>query len=132
VIRLLVVDDSSLLRILVSRMLDNIDGIEVVGECADGSDVVVKAAAVTPDVVLMDVSMPVMNGPEAARLLQQWQPAVRVLMYSSTGAAQERKDSADAAAAGFLVKDGDFGKLVAAIRTIAAGGLVWPEPGVQA
>jgi DNA-binding NarL/FixJ family response regulator len=53
-------------------------------------------------------------------------------MYSSTDTVQDRRDAADVGAAGFLVKDADFGALVAAIRTVADGGVVWPEAGLEA
>jgi chemotaxis response regulator CheB len=81
-VRLLVVDDSATLRTLLSKLFDGREGIEMVGQCGDGSEVVTTAAEVRPDVVLMDVSMPLMDGPEATRLLLQTQPAARVVMFS--------------------------------------------------
>jgi DNA-binding NarL/FixJ family response regulator len=126
VIRLLIVDDSATLRTIVAGIIDRIPGIEVVGECADGIDVVTKAAEVNPDVVLMDVSMPVMGGPEATRLLLQTRPAARVLMFSGSQTTEGLDEAAAAGAVGYLVKKGRFDALDAAIRTVASGGTAWP------
>lgn len=131
-IRLLVVDDSATLRTIVARIIDSIPGIEVVGECSDGIDVVTTAAEVNPDVVLMDVSMPVMGGPEATRLLLQTRPAARVLMFSGSQSPEGVNEAADAGAVGYLVKKGRFDALDAAIRTVASGGTAWPDDGMTA
>jgi DNA-binding NarL/FixJ family response regulator len=124
-IRLLLVDDSTTMRTFLSRILDGRAGISVVGECADGSEVSAKAAEVVPDVVVMDLSMPVMSGIEAIRVLLNAQPAVRILMLSASQNPEDHLHAAEAGAVGFVSKDGDFGALVSAIHTVAAGGTVW-------
>lgn len=126
VIRLLVVDDNTSLREMVSRLLNGLEGIAVVGQCSDGSEATLRAAQLRPDVVLMDMNMPVMQGPEATRRLLQSQPTVRVLMLSVSRSPEDLIAAQEAGAAGYLVKDGNIGSLVAAIQTVAAGGTAWP------
>lgn len=99
-IRVLVVDDHPFVRAGVSVVLGQALGIEVVGQCADGDQVVGMAAAVHPDVVLMDVQMPVTSGPEATRSLLACQPLVRVLMLTGTMAGAELNEAARAGAVG--------------------------------
>jgi len=125
-IRVLLVDDHSFVRAAVSALLSDEDGIEVVGECADGVDVASTAASVRPDVVLMDVRMPT-SGIEATRSLLAEQPTVRVLMLTSSFQADEFEKAARAGAVGFLAKGGQPAVLVSAIRIAAAGGTVWPD-----
>jgi DNA-binding NarL/FixJ family response regulator len=126
VIRLLVIDDNASLREMVSRLLNGLEGIAVVGQCSDGSEAMSMAAQATPDVVLMDMNMPVMQGPEVTRRLLQAQPTVRVLMLSVSRSPEDVIAARGAGAAGYLVKDGNIGLLVAAIQTVAAGGTAWP------
>ena len=128
IIRLLVADDEPLLRTLLVRMLDNHPGIEVVGECENGVEAVARTAKLKPNLVLMDVSMPVMNGLEATRRLLQMQPGIKVLIYSGGRTMQNLEDAVAAGAVGYQLKDGDFARLVAAIRTVAAEQTAWPEP----
>ena len=128
IIRLLVADDEPLLRTLLVRMLDNHPGIDVVGECENGVEAVARTAKLKPNLVLMDVSMPVMNGLEATRRLLQMQPGIKVLIYSGGRTMQNLEDAVAAGAVGYQLKDGDFARLVAAIRTVAAEQTAWPEP----
>ena len=80
-IRVLLVDNHTFVREAVSALLSDTDGIEVVGECVDGSEVTSVAAAVLPDVVLIDIRMPT-SGIDATRLLLSEQPTIRVLMLT--------------------------------------------------
>ncbi len=125
-IRVLVVDDHSLVRSWVTGMLRAAGGIDVVGECADGSEVTSVAGDVLPDVVVMDSRMPVMSGTEATRQLMAGGPPTRVLMLTASVSSRLLRDAAAAGVCGYLVKDGDAGVLVDAVRTVAAGGTVWP------
>jgi len=126
-IRVLLVDDHEFFRMSVASILGEAEGIVVVGECADGAEVLDKADATLPDVVLMDVTMPIVQGPDATQVLLASHPGVRVLMLSATLDARAVAESAQAGAAGFLFKDGDAAALIGAIRTVAAGGTAWPE-----
>src|SRR4051794_35390941 len=81
-IRVLIVDDHAFVRMSLERLLGATDDIAVVGACADGSEVVTAAAQLAPDVVLMDVRMPNVNGLDATRALLAVQPHVRVLILT--------------------------------------------------
>ncbi len=124
---MLIVDDHEFFRKIVASILGDADGIVVVGECADGAEVPNKVDATLPDVVLMDVTMPIVQGPDATRALLIDHPEVRVLMLSASLDPRAVGESAQAGAAGFLFKDGDAAVLVGAVRTVAAGGTAWPK-----
>ena len=125
-IRVLIVDDHHLVRQWVAGMLRAAGGFDVVGECADGSEVSALAGEVLPDVVIMDSRMPVMSGTEATRRLTAGGSPSRVLMLTGSTSSTVARDAAEAGACGYLVKDGNSDVLVDAVRTIAAGGSVWP------
>ena len=128
--RVLIVDDHAFVRTGLIALLNAADGIAVVGECADGAEVPGVAPRVRPDVVLMDVEMPRVCGPDAARILLTGQSAVRVLMVSASMTPRTLGEAAAAGASGYLLKGGDPQTLVTAVRTIAAGGTAWPgDPG---
>ncbi len=130
-IRVMVVDDHAYVRAAVTVLLDGTDGIQVVGECADGAEVPGMAAAVHPDVVLMDIQMPITPGTAATRELMITHPATRVLMLTGSMNAQLMTESAEAGAVGFLVKGGGRAQLIDAVRTVAAGGTAWPAKPVR-
>ena len=127
-IRVLVVDDNALIRMMVGKAVGEAAGMLLVGECIDGADVAAAGAALHPDGVVMDVQMPVTPGIEAARLLRETQPAVRVLMHTASTDNATVVQAADAGAAGLLRKDGRIDRLIASIATVVAGGQVWPDP----
>jgi DNA-binding NarL/FixJ family response regulator len=127
VIRVLIVDDHEFVRTGLSDVLSDAEGIVVVGECADGAEVPDVAPRVQPDVVLMDVQMPRVSGPDAARTLLARQPTVRVLMVSASTSSRVIAESAAAGASGYLLKGGDALALVDAVRVVADGGTTWPD-----
>lgn len=120
-IRVLLVDDQSLLRLGFRMILEAEGDIEVVGEAADGATGVSMAEAVHPDVVLMDVRMPGMDGIEATAAIVAAGGAARVLILTTFDVDQYVVAGLRAGASGFLLKDVPAGDLVAAIRTVAAG-----------
>lgn len=120
------VDDHDFMRAMVSQVLTAAPGIEVIGECPDGECVVSAAAALNPDVVLMDIQMPGRSGVDATRDLAAACPLVRVLMLTGAVTSRFVAESATAGARGYLVKSGDPQVLVSAVRTVASGGSVWP------
>jgi DNA-binding NarL/FixJ family response regulator len=126
VIRVLIVDDHALVRASLNALLEGDEGLEVVGECGDGSEVLARCTATRPDVVLMDISMPKMSGIAAAALLKVQHPQARVLMLTASTSAYNVARAESAGAAGFLLKDGNPSHLRDAIRTVADGGTVWP------
>jgi DNA-binding NarL/FixJ family response regulator len=121
VIRVLLVDDQSLLRLGFRLILEAEGDIEVVGEAADGATGVAMTAATSPDVVLMDVRMPGMDGIEATAAIVAAGGSARVLILTTFDVDQYVHDGLRAGASGFLLKDVPAGDLVAAIRTVAAG-----------
>jgi DNA-binding NarL/FixJ family response regulator len=124
-IRVLVVDDQELVRAGFCVILDAADGISVAGEAADGAAAVAQAAALQPDVVLMDVRMPGMDGLEATRLITSG-PAgsagpPKVVMLTTFDLDDYVYEALRAGASGFLLKDSPRADLIAAIRAASAG-----------
>jgi DNA-binding NarL/FixJ family response regulator len=121
VIRVLLVDDDPLVRSALSLMLGGQDDIEVVGEAANGEAGLALVTELGPDVVLMDIRMPVMDGLEATQALHQ-RPSPPAVVVLTTFDADDHVVRAIAAGAdGFLLKDTAPGDIVQAIRTVAAG-----------
>ena len=120
-IRVLVVDDHRLVRAGLVTLLNSVSDIEVVGEAADGRLGLAAAAEAAPDVVLMDLSMPVLNGIDATRALLDAQPDVRVVALTSFSDRQRVADVLAAGAIGYLLKDCAPDELLAAVRSAAAG-----------
>jgi DNA-binding NarL/FixJ family response regulator len=122
-IRVLVVDDQPLIRAGFHKMVEARPDLEVVGEAADGAEAVAQARRLGPDVVLMDVRMPAMDGLEATRQLAG--PGVanptRVLILTTFDLDEYVYEALRAGASGFLLKDAPPEELAAAIRVIAAG-----------
>jgi DNA-binding NarL/FixJ family response regulator len=122
-IRVLVVDDEALLRTAFSSLIDAEDDLEVVGEAADGRQAVQVAARLRPDVVVMDVRMPVMDGIEATRQITAGQGAgvPRVLILTTFDLDEYVFEALRAGASGFALKSRPLEELLSAIRTVAAG-----------
>jgi DNA-binding NarL/FixJ family response regulator len=119
----LVVDDQALLRTAFSSLIDAEDDLEVVGEAADGRQAVERAASLAPDVVVMDVRMPVMDGIEATRQItsDQRHSGVRVLILTTFDLDEYVFEALRAGASGFALKSRPLDELLNAIRTVAAG-----------
>jgi DNA-binding NarL/FixJ family response regulator len=102
-VRVLVVDDHLMLREALVGMLE-LSGFEVVGTVADGADATSLAAELTPDVVLMDLSMPVLNGLDATRLLREVAPTTAVVIFSAFDSAELKRQAFAAGAVAYLPK----------------------------
>ncbi|MDQ2813618.1 MAG: response regulator transcription factor [Actinomycetota bacterium] len=120
-IRVLVVDDQELVRSGFCVILDTVDGITVAGEAADGQAAVAEAAARRPDVVLMDIRMPGMDGLEATRLITRGPAAPKVVILTTFDLDEYVYEALRAGASGFLLKDSPRADLIAAVRAAAAG-----------
>ena len=120
-IKVLIVDDHPLVRRGLSSLLSSAQGISVVGAAADGEQAVAQVAESKPDIVLMDVSMPGMNGMEAARRVLDAVPETRVVMLTSFSQRDVVVESFDAGAVGFLLKDAEPQELINGIRAAARG-----------
>ncbi|WP_439942733.1 response regulator [Streptomyces sp. BBFR115] len=128
VIKVLVVDDHQVVRRGLRTFLEVQDDIEVVGEAADGAEGVARAEELRPDVVLMDVKMPVLDGVEALRRLRDLGNAARVLIVTSFTEQRTVVPALRAGAAGYVYKDVDPEALAGAIRSVHAGHiLLQPE-----
>ncbi|MFD4993333.1 response regulator [Cellulosimicrobium cellulans] len=119
--RVLLVDDQALLRMGFRMILAAEDDIEVVGEAGDGETGIAQAAALRPDVVLMDVRMPGTNGIEATERIVAAQPESRVIILTTFDLDEYAFAALRAGASGFLLKDAKPGELVGAIRAVASG-----------
>lgn len=120
-IRVLLADDQALVRAGFRMILSAESDIEVVAEAADGDEAVERAAESSPDVVLMDVRMPRLNGIDATRLLFERGQAARVLMLTTFDLDEYVIDAFRAGASGFLLKTAPPQQLVAAVRTVHEG-----------
>jgi len=123
-IGLLLVDDQALLRMGFRLVLEAEDDLVVLGEAGDGALAVQQAIALRPDVVLMDVRMPGMNGIEATALIVEALPECRVIILTTFDLDEYAFAGLHAGASGFLLKDARPAELTAAIRTVAAGDAV--------
>ncbi|MET4922249.1 response regulator transcription factor [Streptomyces sp. PSRA5] len=120
-IRLLIVDDDPLVRAGLTFMLGGADGVEIVGEASDGSEVETLVRERAPDVVLMDIRMPIMDGLAATELLRARAGAPEVLVLTTFHADEQVLRALRAGAAGFVLKDTPPAEIVAAVRQVAAG-----------
>ncbi|WP_188186769.1 response regulator [Nonomuraea sp. SYSU D8015] len=120
-IRVLIADDQGMVRTGFTVFLSAQPDIEVVGEAANGREAVEQAARLAPDVVLMDVRMPVMNGLEATRELLSRRPSPKVLILTTFDLDDYVYEALRAGASGFLLKDASAAQLAEAVRVVAAG-----------
>ncbi len=120
-VRVLLCDDHSMIREGVTRLLSGDDGIEVVGAAADGEEGLELALSLHPDVVLMDLAMPGVDGVEATRRITSALPGTRVVVLTSFGEDARVRDAIDAGAVGFMLKDADAHDLVRAVLAAARG-----------
>jgi DNA-binding NarL/FixJ family response regulator len=129
VIRVAIVDDQALVRAGLARILSPPDGFEVVAECADGREAVETLPVLRPDVVLMDVRMPALDGIAATEQLRGLDDPLEVLVLTTFGEDEVLWGAIEAGAAGFVLKDSSAEDLIAAVRAVA-GGAAWFDPAV--
>jgi two-component system, NarL family, response regulator LiaR len=120
-IRVLIVDDHTIVRKGIRALLAEIAGIEVVGEAADGQEAVAQANSLCPDVILMDLAMPKMDGIEATRQIKTSQPESRILVMTSFATDDKVFPAIKAGALGYLLKESAPEDLVQAIHQIHRG-----------
>jgi DNA-binding NarL/FixJ family response regulator len=129
VIRVAIVDDQAIVRAGLARILSPADGFEVAAECADGRQAVEDLPALSPDVVLMDVRMPTLDGIAATAQLRRLDDPLDVLVLTTFGEDEVLWGAIEAGAAGFVLKDSTAEDLIAAVRAVA-GGAAWFDPAV--
>jgi DNA-binding NarL/FixJ family response regulator len=120
-IRVLVADDQSMIRAGFRRLLADESDIDVVAEADNGLEAVDKVSRFTPDVVLMDIRMPQLDGIEATRRILSDNPSARILILTTFDLDEFVSEALHAGASGFVLKDDPPEQLIAAIRTVAAG-----------
>jgi DNA-binding NarL/FixJ family response regulator len=128
-IRVALVDDQAIVRAGLARILSPADGFEVVAECPDGKHAVEELPAVRPDVVLMDIRMPALDGVAATKHLRALEEPLDVLVLTTFGEDEVLWGAIEAGASGFVLKDSSAEDLIAAVRAVAGGG-AWFDPGV--
>jgi NarL family two-component system response regulator LiaR len=126
-IRVLVVDDHAIVRRGIRALLAEIDDIEVVGEASDGQEAIARTDSLSPDVILMDLVMPGMDGIKATRQITKHESGPRVLVLTSFASDDQVFPAIKAGALGYLLKDSEPAELVQAIHQVYRG-----EPSLQA
>lgn len=121
VIRLLICDDQEVVREGLRAILGSVPGIEVLGVATNGAEAIEAVAELEPDVILMDLNMPIMNGVQATRELAASHPEVKVLVLTTYDATEWVVDAIRAGAAGYMLKDAPRDQLVEAIKGTAVG-----------
>ncbi|MGY2704631.1 response regulator [Nocardioides sp. HB32] len=124
-IRVVVVDDHQIVREGLASLLGALEGIEVVGTAADGRDAIHVVAETGPDVVVMDIQMPQLDGIEATRMITGRQPGVRVVMLTMNEDDETVLSAMRAGASGYLLKGSGADEVQNAIRAAASGGMVF-------
>jgi DNA-binding NarL/FixJ family response regulator len=120
-IRVLLADDHGVIRDGLGRLISALDGVELAGVAADGAEAVKRSAVLQPDVVLMDLDMPVLDGIEATRRIVAAQPDVAVLVLTSFSDRPRIMGALEAGACGYLLKDVDADEVAEGIRAAARG-----------
>ena len=120
-IRVLIADDHAVVRAGIATVVGLSDGIEIVGEAANGRIAVEQAGRLRPDVVVMDLLMPVMDGVAATAAIASECPGAKILVLTTDAAAHDIARALDAGAVGVIIKTAPNTSLVSAIRTVAAG-----------
>ncbi len=122
-VRVLVADDHAMFREGIRLLLETRGEFEVVGEAATGEEAVALARSLRPDVVVMDIGMPGMNGLDATRLIQADNPGSRVLILTMHGTDEYFFSAPDAGASGYVLKEAASNDLVNAIESVSRGGM---------
>jgi DNA-binding NarL/FixJ family response regulator len=120
-IRLLIADDHAVVRTGLRHLAATFDDVELVGDAADGEEAVRLCAERSPDVVLMDLEMPVLDGIEATRRISEAHPQVAVVVLTSFSDREQILRALDAGAIGYLLKDAEPAELEKAVRAAAKG-----------
>lgn len=125
--RILLADDHSFLRMGLRTLLATQKDFSVVGEVANGHEATDIVRDLKPEIVIMDLMMPVMNGAEATKIIRKISPETKIIILTSYGTSRELREALDNGASGILMKDAAADDLIAVIREVANGGSVPAE-----
>ena len=128
-IHVLIADDQAITRTGLRTLLESVPDLEIVGEATNGAEVIELAAALQPDVILMDLRMPGINGIEATRRIHRSSPHIGILVVTIFEDDTSVFPAIRAGARGYLLKDADQTELVQAIKMVARGGVIF-SPGI--
>lgn len=128
-VRILIADDQTIARRGLRSLLESVSGLEIVGEATNGVEVVEQAARFQPDVILMDLRMPDINGIEATRRIHRDSPHIGILVVTIFEDDTSVFPAIRAGARGYLLKDAEQTELLRAIHTVASGGVIF-SPGI--
>ncbi len=120
-IKVLIADDHQLFREGLVNLLSNVDDIEVIAQAKDGKETVEKAGKLKPDVILIDIGMPLMNGIDATRILKKGNPELKIIAVSMHSDRQFVKGILEAGADGYLLKNCTYRQLIDAIHSVVSG-----------
>ena len=120
-IRVLAVDDFEPFRVWVRSTLEQLPALQVIGEAWDGMEAVQKAAALLPDLILLDIGLPTLNGIEAARRIRRLSPASQILFVTQNISADLAEEALRLGAAGYVVKSDAASDLLPAVEAVLAG-----------
>ena len=118
-VRILLVDDHPIVRQGLKTLLEGRPGWEVIGEASDGIEAIEKAQDLTPDVMVLDVTMPRMNGLEACRVIRQKAPGLEILFVTQHDSPQMMREALDAGARGYVVKSNAARDLLEAVEAVS-------------
>lgn len=122
-ISLVIADDHEVIRDGIRARLQEVPDLKIIAEAKNGSEAIEQIARYNPDVVMLDISMPILNGLEAARKIRENGYTCKILMLSIYDASEYVQGAVKAGANGYLLKDASAQEMVSAIRSVAAGGL---------
>ena len=116
--KILIVDDFPIFRDGLRVLISNVDNLEVIGEAENGNIAVKKASKLKPDLILMDLTMPVMNVTEAIRMIKKRQPEIRIIAFTENKSRDHVQAAFEAGANGYVLKDDTGDSLLAAINSV--------------
>jgi DNA-binding NarL/FixJ family response regulator len=128
--RILLADDHTLVRSGIRALVERIPGVTVIAEVSDGRAAVDRIAELAPDIALVNISMPELNGIEVTRRIVKDRPGTRVVIVSLHADPEYVRQAFSAGAAGYVLKSADHGELELAIRAVARGG-TWIDPAIS-
>ncbi|MBI1269038.1 response regulator [bacterium] len=128
-VRVLIVEDQELVRVGLTTVLAKTEGLEVAGTASDGKDAVEQARSISPDVIVMDIGLPFLNGVEASRQIKEARPETKIVMLTFHDDDEHVFAALGAGVEGYCLKDSSGGLLTSAILSVSEGA-AWLDPGI--